>query len=273
MKQRVVLEAGRADREYYRDIWRHRELFYILAWRDISVRYRQTAIGIAWAAIRPLIATLIFSVVFGRLGKFPSGGVPYPLLVLSGLLPWQLFSSAVTESGRSLIANGNLVTKVYFPRLIIPGSSLVSSLIDFSISLVILVGFMAFYGFGLHWQVVLLPVFVLMALLTAAGIGVWIAALAVRYRDFLVVVPFMLQLGLYASPVAFSSAVVPERWRWLFALNPMAGAIDGFRWCILGGKVPLHLEAMAGSLLLSSLVLVLGVRHFRKAERRFADVI
>jgi lipopolysaccharide transport system permease protein len=273
MSQEVVLEAGRADREYFRDIWRYRELFYILAWRDVSVRYSQTALGVAWAALRPLIATLVFSIVFGRLGKFPSGGVPYPLLVFTGMLPWQLFSTALTESGRSLVSNGNLVTKVYFPRLIIPGSSLVTSLIDFLISMVILAGMMAFYRLIPPWQIVFLPVFTLVSLITAAGIGVWIAALAVKYRDFLVVVPFLLQLGLYMSPVGFSSSVVPARWRLLYSLNPLVGAIDGFRWCILGSKVPPDPLALAGSILLSSVLLLAGVRHFRKAERAFADVI
>lgn len=273
MTRQVVLEAGRSDREYFRDIWRYRELLYILAWRDISVRYRQTAIGIAWAAARPLVATVVFSFVFGRMGKFPSGGVPYPVLVLAGMLPWQLFSSALTESGRSLVANNNLITKVYFPRLIIPGSSLLASLVDFCISAVLLAGLMLFYGILPGWQVICLPAFVLLTLVAAAGVGIWSAALAVKYRDFLVMIPFLLQLGLYLSPVGFSTLAVPSRWRLLYSLNPMVSAIDGFRWCLLGGTTPLQPLTMAGSAVLSIALLVTGVRYFRKAERQFADVI
>ena len=273
MTRRVVLEAGKADREYFHDMWRYRELFYILAWRDISVRYRQTMFGIAWAALRPLVATAVFTIVFGRLGNFPSDGVPYPVLVLTGMLPWQLFASALTESGRSLIANGNLIAKVYFPRLIIPGSSLVASLIDFCISAVMLTGLMAFYGLFPKWQVVFLPIFIFVAMITAAGIGIWIAALAVKYRDFLVMIPFLVQLGLYLSPVGFTTRVVPPAWRTLYSLNPMVGVIDGFRWCILGGSVTIHPWSLAGSALVSSVILLTGIRNFRKTERGFADVI
>jgi lipopolysaccharide transport system permease protein len=273
MTRQVVLEAGRADREYFRDIWRYRELLYILAWRDISVRYRQTAIGIAWAAVRPLVATVVFTFVFGRMGKFPSGGVPYPVLVLTGMLPWQLFSSALTESGRSLVQNGNLITKVYFPRLIIPGSSLVASLIDFAISALMLAALMAFYGVTPGWQIVALPLFIGLTMMAAAGVGIWAAALAVRYRDFLVMVPFLLQLGLYLSPVGFTTSAVPQKWRALYSLNPLVGAIDGFRWSLLGGKVAMHPTSLAASALLALLVLITGVRYFRKAERQFADVI
>lgn len=273
MTRQVVLEGGRSDREYFRDIWRYRELLYILAWRDISVRYRQTAIGVAWAAIRPLIATVVFSVIFGRLGKFPSEGVPYPVLVLTGMLPWQLFSSALTESGRSLVANGNLITKVYFPRLIIPGSSLVASLVDFCISGFMLVALMAFYGVMPGWRVVFLPLFVLLALITSAGVGIWSAALSVKYRDFLVIMPFLLQLGLYLSPVGFSTHVVPAQWRLLYSLNPMVGVIDGFRWCILDRRGSLDPLSLTGSVVLSLGVLMLGIRYFRNAERQFADVI
>ncbi|RYZ08986.1 MAG: ABC transporter permease [Myxococcales bacterium] len=245
----------------------------MLAWRDISVRYRQTLIGIAWAALRPLIATVVFSVVFGRIGKFPSPGIPYPVLVLSGMLPWQLFSSALSESGRSLVTNANLITKVYFPRLLIPGSSVIASLIDFAISAVMLVGLMLYFGAAPGWQIVCLPAFIVLALMTSAGAGIWSAALSVRYRDFLVVVPFLLQLGLYLSPVGFSSSVVPAEWRLLYSLNPMVGVIDGFRWCLLGGNVPLQPLPLAASAVLSLFVFVTGVRYFRKAEREFADVI
>lgn len=273
MTRRIFLQAGATDREYFREIWRYRELLYILAWRDISVRYRQTVIGIAWAAVRPLVAALVFTVVFGRLSGLPSDGVPYPVLVLTGMLPWQLFSAALTESGRSLVSNSSLISKVYFPRLIIPGSSLVTSLVDFFISGLILGLAMAYYGTAPRWQVVLLPFFTLMALVAAAGVGIWVAALAVRYRDFLVVVPFLVQLGLYLSPVGFSSRVVPANWRTVYALNPMVPVIDGFRWCILGGQRPLDPVPLLSALLLVSIVLVTGVRYFRRTERKFADVI
>jgi lipopolysaccharide transport system permease protein len=273
MTRRVVLQSGAADREYFRDLWRYRELLYILAWRDISVRYRQTVIGVAWAALRPLVAALVFTVVLGRLSRLPSGGVAYPVLVLTGMLPWQLFSTALTESGRSLVTNSSLISKVYFPRLIIPGSSLVTSLVDFCISGVILALAMAYYGTAPTWRVVFLPLFTLLGLSTAAGVGIWVAALAVRYRDFLVVVPFLVQLGLYLSPVGFSSGVVPENWRLLYALNPMVGVIEGFRWCILARQQTLDWVALLTSSVLTGLMLLTGVRYFRRTERMFADVI
>jgi lipopolysaccharide transport system permease protein len=273
MQPKIVLEPGKADREYLKDLWRYRELFYVLAWRDVSVRYKQTVVGIAWAVLRPALATVVFTVLFGRLGKFPSGGVPYSLLVLTGMLPWQLFSTGLSESGNSLIANSNLITKVYFPRLIVPGSSLVTSLIDFTLSLSMLAVLMLAYGVKPGWQIALLPVFVLLALMCAAGLGAWLSALNVKYRDFIFVVPFIVQLGLYISPVGFSSSVVPDRWRLLYALNPMVGVIDGFRWCVLGGPSPIT----RGSFLVSlSIVVVAGVSgffFFRRAERNFADVI
>jgi lipopolysaccharide transport system permease protein len=273
MQPRIVLEPGKADREYLKDLWRYRELFYVLAWRDVSVRYKQTVVGIAWAVLRPALTTLVFTVLFGRLGRFPSGGVPYPVLVLSGMLPWQLFSTGLSESGNSLITNSNLITKVYFPRLIIPGSSLVTSLIDFTISLSMLAVLLAVYRVVPGWQIVFLPVFVLLTLLCAAGMGAWLSALNVKYRDFIFVVPFIVQLGLYISPVGFSTSVVPDRWRLLYALNPMVGVIDGFRWCVLGGASPL----LGWSFLISVLIVVgtaiSGFLFFRGTERTFADVI
>jgi lipopolysaccharide transport system permease protein len=272
-KMRIILEAGRRDREYAKDLWRYRELFYVLAWRDVSVRYKQTAIGIIWAVIRPALTTLVFTVVFGRLGKFPSGGTPYPVLVLSGILPWQLFSAALSESSHSLIANSNLITKVYFPRLIIPGSTLVVSLIDFAISLILLAVLMAIYHVAPSWNVFMLPVFVLLALVTVGGMGAWISALTVRYRDFSFIVPFITQLGLYVSPVGFSSRVVPEKWHLLYALNPMVGVIDGFRWCILGRSVQVNWVGLALSTAVALVVAVSGFAYFRGTERTFADVI
>jgi lipopolysaccharide transport system permease protein len=273
MSTRIVLEAGKTDREYFKDLWRYRELFYVLAWRDVSVRYKQTAIGIAWAILRPALSTVVFTVIFGKLGKFPSGGLPYPILVLSGMLPWQLFSAALGESGNSLVANSNLITKVYFPRLIIPGSSLITSLIDFAISLVMLAILMVVYRVSPGWQLVCLPVFVVLALIAAAGLGAWLSALTVKYRDFSFVVPFVTQLGLYVSPVGFISSIVPERWHVFYFLNPMVGVIDGFRWCIFRGRFPVNWLGLAMSLAVISIISVSGFFYFRSTERGFADVI
>jgi lipopolysaccharide transport system permease protein len=273
MSTRVVLEAGKSDREYFKDLWRYRELFYVLAWRDVSVRYKQTAIGIAWAMLRPALSTVVFTVVFGKLGKFPSPGVPYPILVLSGMLPWQLFSAGLTESGNSLVSNSNLITKVYFPRLIVPGSSLVTSLIDFGISSVMLGILMAFYHVAPGWQIVCLPFFVLLAMVAAAGLGFWLSSLTVKYRDFSFIVPFITQLGLYVSPVGFNSALVPPGWHRLYSLNPMVGVIDGFRWCILRGSVAVDWVGLIVSVVVISLVGVTGFLYFRRTERGFADVI
>jgi lipopolysaccharide transport system permease protein len=269
----IVLEAGKSDREYFKDLWRYRELFYVLAWRDVSVRYKQTAIGVAWAIVRPALSTLVFTVVFGKLGRFPSGSTPYPVLVMAGMLPWQLFSSAFSESGQSLIANSNLITKIYFPRIIIPGSALVTSLIDFAISAVLLAILMLAYHVMPGWQIVFLPVFVLLALMAAAGMGAWVSALNVKYRDFAFVVPFIVQLGLYLSPVGFSAAVVPEKWRLLYSLNPMVGVIEGFRWSLLGGSTPVHGWSFFASLAIIVAVGASGIIHFRRTERSFADVI
>ena len=272
-KTKIVLEAGKIDREYFRDLWRYRELFYVLAWRDVSVRYKQTAVGIAWAILRPAVTTIVFTLVFGRLGGFSSGGVPYPVMVLAGMLPWQLFASALTDSGQSLVANSNLITKVYFPRIIIPGSSLVTSLVDFTISGVLLAIVMIVYKVAPGWQIIALPLFVLVALVAAAGIGTWVASLNVKYRDFSFVVPFIVQLGLYISPVGFSTAVVPEKWRLLYSLNPMVGVIDGFRWCLLGGHTNVGSSGFLTSLVIITVVALTGVRHFRRTERAFADII
>jgi lipopolysaccharide transport system permease protein len=273
MSDRIVLEAGKADQEYFKDLWRFRELFYVLAWRDISVRYKQTFVGVLWAVLRPGLSTLVFTVVFGRLGRFPSGGIPYPILVLSGMLPWQLFSSALSESGNSLVANSNLITKVYFPRLIVPGSALVTSLIDFLISATMLGVLMIVYGVVPTWRILLLPAFILLALLSAAGLAAWISALNVRYRDFAIVVPFITQLGLYISPVGFSSTVVPEKWSALYSINPMVGVINGFRWCTFGGTIPLHWREFSVSIAIILAISITGFRYFRRMERGFADII
>jgi lipopolysaccharide transport system permease protein len=272
-KPELVIEAGRAERQYWQDIWRYRELFYFLAWRDILVRYKQTAIGIAWALIRPFITMVVFTVVFGNLAKLPSEGVPYPILVFSAMLPWQFFANALSECSNSLIGNANLISKVYFPRLIVPISAIVVSFVDFMISGIILLGLMAWYNYVPTWRILMLPVFVAIAFAASIGAGLLFASLNVKYRDFRFIVPFITQIGLYISPVGFSSSIVPEQYRLLYSLNPMVGVIDGFRWSILGGDAKLYLPGFALSLGLVLLMLIAGVVYFRKVERTFADVI
>lgn len=269
----LVIEAGRAERHYWRDLWRYRELFYFLAWRDILVRYKQTVIGIAWSLIRPFLTMLVFTVIFGKLAKMDSGGVPYPLLVFAALLPWQFFSNSFSESGNSLVNNSNLISKIYFPRLIVPSGAVVVGFVDFLISGVFLVGLMAWYGFAPDWRVLTLPVFVLIALAASLGAGFLIAALTVEYRDFRFIVPFIVQFGLYVSPVGFSSAVVPEQYRLLYSLNPMVGVIDGFRWALLRGQSPLYVPGFCVSLAVVVLLFWLGIWYFRRTEKSFADVI
>jgi lipopolysaccharide transport system permease protein len=269
----LLIESGRADRQYWSDLWRYRELFYFLAWRDILVRYKQTAIGIVWALLRPFLTMVVFTVVFGSLAKLPSQGTPYPILVFSALLPWQFFANSLSESSNSLITNANLLSKVYFPRLVLPTSAVIVSFIDFMISGIILLGLMVWYHFMPSWRILTLPFFILIAFGAAMGAGLWLSALNVKYRDFRYVVPFIIQFGLYVSPVGFSSSIVPEQWRWLYALNPMVGVIDGFRWAILGGDSPLDLSTVALSIALVLIFLITGVRYFRAYERSFADVI
>jgi len=271
--EEVVIDAGQARGRYLHDLWRYRELFVFLAWRDLLVRYKQTVVGVSWAVIRPLLAMIILSLVFGRLGKMPSGGVPYPLLVFCGLLPWQLFSTALADSGNSLVANSGLISKVYFPRLIVPAGSVITSLADFCFALVILVGLMIWYQYMPPATIVFLPLFVLLAVAASFGVGVWVAALMVRYRDFRVIIPLMVQLGLYISPVGFFSGVVPTEYRLLYSLNPMVGVIDGVRWCILGGENQLYWPGLVASVMGVIFMLTTGVRYFRRTERTFADVI
>jgi len=269
----VVIEAGRAERQYWKDLWRYRELFYFLAWRDILVRYKQTVVGVTWAVIRPLLTMLVLTVVFGRLANMPSGGVPYPILVLCGTLPWQFFSSAVSESATSLISNTSLISKVYFPRMAVPASTVLTSFVDFLISAGILVVLMIWYHVAPGPRILVLPVFVLLAFITAFGFGLWFSALTVRYRDFRHVVPFITQLGLYVSPVGFSSDAVPQQWRFLYSINPMVGVIDAFRWAILDGNTPFHLTGFFVSAAIGLLMLATGIRYFRSTERTFADII
>jgi lipopolysaccharide transport system permease protein len=269
---KLVIEPGRAARNYWGDLWRYRELMVILAWRDLAVRYKQTAIGVAWALIRPGLTMLVF-VVFRRLVGIEPGSVPEPILVLAAVLPWQFFSAALSESSGSLVGNANLISKIYFPRLLIPCAAVVTSMVDFLITLGMLALLMLWYGFLPGWQLLALPLFVLLTFGLSVGLGLFFAALNVEYRDFRYVVPFIVQFGLFISPIAFTTANVPERWRALYALNPMVGIIDGFRWSVLAGHAPLDLPSVAISCAVTVSVLLLGVWYFRRMERSFADVI
>jgi lipopolysaccharide transport system permease protein len=273
VEQELVIEAGRTERQYWQDLWRYRELFYFLAWRDILVRYKQTAIGIAWALVRPFLTMIVFSFVFGSLAKLPSSGVPYPIMVFAGMLPWQFFASALGECSDSLIANANLLTKVYFPRLIVPAGAVIVSFVDFMISGIIMLALMAWYNFIPSWRILTLPIFVSIAFAASIGVGLWLASLNVQYRDFRYVVPFIVQFGLYVSPVGFNSDIVPNNWRLIYSLNPMVSVIDGFRWAILGGTSKLYLPGFILSLVLVFLLLISGIWYFRKMERTFADVV
>lgn len=268
----LIIEAGQTEQQYWKDLWRYRELFYFLSWRDILVRYKQTAIGIAWALIRPFLTMVVFTIVFGNLAKLPSEGAPYPILVFAAMLPWQFFANALSECSNSLLTNANLVSKVYFPRLIVPISAVVVSFVDFLISGMILLGLMVWYDFVPNWRILALPLFIMIAIAAAVGTGLWLAALNVEYRDFRYIVPFIVQFGLYISPVGFSSSIVPPQWRLLYSLNPMVSVIDGFRWAILGGSA-LYLPGFVLSLSLVATLLITGFWYFRKTERSFADVI
>ena len=268
-----IIEAKRAERHYWQDLWRYRELFYFLAWRDVLVRYKQTVIGVVWALIRPLLTMLVFTFVFGRLAKMDSGAVPYPILVFAGLLPWQFFGSSLIECSNSLILNSNMISKVYFPRLIIPASSIIVAFVDFLITFALLGVLMVWFQFVPSWRIVFLPIFIGIVFLAAMGAGLWFGALNVRFRDFRYVVPFMIQMGLYISPVGFSTNEVPEQWRFLYSLNPMVGVIDGFRWALLGGENTLYWPGFVTSLVLVVALFWSGIAFFRRFERTFADVI
>jgi lipopolysaccharide transport system permease protein len=274
----IWLEAGRTEKHYWLDLWRYRELFLILAWRDIAVRYKQTVVGVAWSLIQPFLTMLIMTFVFGKLaGLHSEGDAPYAIMVFCGMLPWQFFANALFTSGQSLVTNANLVSKIYFPRLIIPASMSMVSLADFLISFLILAVMMVFYHFVPSWRIVTLPLFMLLALITSLGPGLIVTALNVKYRDFRFVLPFIIQFGLYLCPVGFSSAIVREKFGdvvfLLYSLNPMVGVIDGFRWAILGQSSNLNPPGFAISVLLSITLLIVGIRYFRKLERSFADII
>lgn len=270
----LVLERGRAEKGYWRDLWRFRELFQVLAWRDISVRYKQTVIGIAWAIIRPLLATVVFTLVFGYLAKMPStGSAPYTLLVFAGMIPWTFMSTGLSDSSNSLVSNANLIGKVYFPRLIIPASALCVSLVDMAISLLMYFVVMFLFQELPPSQIIFLPLFVLLSFFVCFGPGLWLTAITVKYRDFRYLIPFLIQLGMYVSPVGFSSAVVPTRYQWVFALNPLVGVIDGFRWCLLRTDTPFPTISVAISIVFSMIAMFIAIRQFRKMESAFADLV
>ena len=271
---KLIIEAGRTERHYWSDLWHYRELFYFLAWRDILVRYKQTVIGVAWALIRPFLTMVVFVFVFNRVAKLHApGSVPYPLMVFAAMLPWQFFATALSESSNSLISNANLISKVYFPRLIVPAGAVITSFVDFLITFALLAAMMIWYHYWPDWHILTLPLFIALAFAAAMGVGLWLCALNVEYRDFRYIVPFIVQFGLYVSPVGFSSNIVPAKWQLLYALNPMVGVIDGFRWALLRGESPLSSTSLWTSVLLTITLCLSGVWYFRKMERTFADVI
>lgn len=269
----IEISPGKKLKHYWHEIWLYRELFYFLAWRDILVRYKQTVIGVSWSLIRPFLSMVVFSVIFGMVAKLPSEGIPYPILVMAGTLPWYLFSSSLSDSSNSLISNASMLTKVYFPRLAIPVSAIAVAFVDFIISFVILIGMMFYYNFLPGWQIVTLPLFIIIAFIASLGGGLWFSALNVKYRDFKFIVPFVVQFGMYVSPVGFSSSVVPEQYRLLYSVNPMVGVIDGFRWAITGKVIDLYLPGFFLSILVVFLLFFSGLWYFRKVEKTFADVI
>lgn len=257
----------------FAELWRYRELFGFLVWRNVIIRYKQTVVGIAWAVLRPLLTMIVFTIVFGRIAKLPSGGIPYPILTLAALLPWQFFANSLTESSNSLVNNAGMISKIYFPRLIMPTSAVLSGIVDFIISFILLGMMMVWYGIVPSVRMLWLPLFFSVALVSSLGVGLWLSALNVAYRDVKYVVPFLVQFGLYISPVGFSTTVVPQKWRTLYSLNPMVGVIDGFRWCLFGDRISLYLPGILISSIMVLFLLVTGVFYFRKTERTFADII
>ncbi len=272
MPYELIIEAGTSEKNYWKDLWRYRELFYILSWRDLKVRYKQTVIGAAWSIVRPILTTIIFTFIFNRVAKLHGvGTAPYALMVFVGMLPWQFFANSLSEASLSLVSNSNLITKVYFPRMIIPASSVFTSLVDLGISMIILVAMFFIFRYTPHLTIIMLPFFIVIAFIAAFGVGLYITALNVKYRDFRYIIPFIVQFGLYVTPVGFSSSVVPAEWRLLYAINPMVGVVDGFRWCILGD--PLYIPGFLVSISVSLFFLWLGIWYFRKTEKKFADNI
>ena len=270
----LIIEPGRTEKNYWADLWRFRELFYFLAWRDILVRYKQTVVGVAWGVLRPFLTMVIFTVIFSRVAKLPTvGTVPYAILVMGGMLPWQFISGCFSSSSESMLGNANLISKIYFPRLIIPSSSVVTSFVDFLITLVLMAGMMAWYRFAPDWRLVVLPLFIVLSFACALGVGLWLSALMVEYRDVRHIVPFIVQIGMYVSPVGFSSSVIPQKWRLLYSMNPLVGIIDGFRWSLMRGQMPLRWEPLALSVVVTLILFSSGIWYFRRTERTFADVI
>lgn len=271
--QEILITARPALHHYWRELWQFRELLLLLGWRDLIVRYKQTAIGIVWAVLRPVMTMVVFTLIFGKLAKMPSGDTPYPLLVFAGMLPWMFFSTTFNDVGNSIVSNGHIISKVYFPRIIVPLSALLTGLVDFGLSAVVYIAIAVFYGYLPGWQIVFLPFFILLLCLIVLACSLWVSALNVTYRDFRYIVPFVVQFGGYVSPVGFASSVVPERWQLLYALNPMVGVIDGFRWCLLGAAHAPHWESVAIACVFAVLLLIPGIRFFRRAESTFADAI
>ncbi|MHB8277834.1 MAG: ABC transporter permease [Candidatus Humimicrobiaceae bacterium] len=272
-KEYIVIEAGKSEKNYFRDIWRYRELFYFLSWKDILVRYKQTVIGIAWSVIRPVLTMIVFTIIFGKIAKLPSIDAPYPILVFTALLPWQFFANALQESSNSLIANANMISKIYFPRIIMPISSMIVALVDFAISFVLLAIIMGAYRFAPSWKIIFMPLFLILAVIVSTGAGLLISALNVKYRDFRYIVPFIIQFGLYISPVGFSSDTIPGKWRMIYSLNPMVGVIDGFRWSIIGKGVQFYIPGFIISIILTIILFIISIIYFRKTEKTFADRI
>ncbi|MBN1971010.1 MAG: ABC transporter permease [Candidatus Delongbacteria bacterium] len=269
----IIIEPKKRVSHYWKELWLYRELFFFFAWRDIKVQYKQTIIGVLWAVLRPFLTMVVFTVIFGKIAKLPSSGIPYPIMVFSAMLPWQLFASSLSQSSNSIINNSNMITKIYFPRIIIPSSAVIVSFVDFAISSVILVLMMFYYGFIPDFKLLTLPLFLIVALSSSFGIGLWFSALNVKYRDIRYVVPFLVQFGMYVSPVGFSSDIIPEKWRLLYSMNPMVGVIDGFRWALSGGKSDIFDTGFYISIGISFIILISGFLYFRKAERGFADEI
>lgn len=270
----LIIDATRIRKNYWNDLWKYRELFFFLAWRDILVRYKQTVIGLAWSLLRPFLTMVVFTIIFGNLANLPSGGVPYPILVFAAMLPWQFFSTSFSDASNSLIGNSNMLTKIYFPRMIIPASTVIVNLVDFFISFFILIGLMFWYHFIPPLTILVLPLFLLQAFFISMGSSLYVAAVNVKYRDFKYIVPFIVQFGLYISPVGFSSSVITEKkLRLIYSLNPMVGVIDGFRWSITGDDTQLYMPGLFLSLGVTIFLVFLGIWYFRKMERSFADLV
>ena len=268
----IVIEPEKNNADFLRELVKFRELFFFLAWRDILVRYKQTAIGVAWGIIRPVVSMVVFVIVFGKIAKLPSGGVPYPVMVFTALLPWQFFSNSMQAGADSLIRSEHMISRIYFPRLILPTSAVIVSLVDFAVSFAVLCVIMALYRFVPSAKIIMLPIFFVPAAMSSLGAAYFFSAAGVRYRDFRHVMPFIVQFGLYISPVGFSSSIIPENWRLLYSINPMAGVIDGFRWCVHGTK-KLYVPGFTVSVMSAVIIFMAGLKYFRKTERFFADYI